>query len=93
MFVPIVKRESNLINIFLATLTKHINAIEGSGLIDSKIELSILWRKLACIWINCPNFQNYDNIVILIKVICNMIMFEVNKKIKHGYYLILIILT
>jgi hypothetical protein len=77
----LVKKESNLINKFLATLTKHINAIERSGLIESKVELSILWRKLACIWINCPNFQNYDNIVILIKVICNLIMIEVNNEI------------
>lgn len=70
----------------MVTLTKHINAIEKFGLVESKLELYALIMKLAYIWINCPYFQNYDYIVILIKAICNMIMFEVSKK---GYLLIM----
>jgi len=73
------KRETNLINMFLSTLTKHINTIEGVGLVDSKEEICILRRKLALIWINCPNFQNYNYIIILIKVLSNMVMAEVSK--------------
>lgn len=72
------KSETKLINSFLATLTKHMLAIEGNGLVDSKVEIYVLWRKLARIWTNCPNFQNFDYIVVLIKAICNMIMAEVN---------------
>lgn len=71
------KRETNLINKFLETLTKHINAIESNGIVDAKLELSMLMRKLALIWVNCPNFQNYEYIITLIKVIGNMIMVEV----------------
>lgn len=74
------KRETNFINTFLATLIKHISAIEGGKIVKAKLEIYELWRKLALIWINCPNFQNYDYIVVLIKVICNMIMAEVNLK-------------
>ncbi|XP_025205784.1 dynein beta chain, ciliary-like [Melanaphis sacchari] len=70
------KRETNLINSFLSTLTKHINAIEGDGLVESKVEICVLWRKLTCIWINCPNFQNYNYLIILINVLCNMVMAE-----------------
>lgn len=61
------------------TLTKHINVIEGVDLVESKVEIYVLWRKLAFIWTNCPNFQSYDYIVVLIKVICNMIMAQVNE--------------
>jgi len=75
---------------FLATLTKHINMIEEIGLVESKIELYVLIMKVAFIWINCPHFQKYDYIVILIKVICNMIMTEVgtriNKKKVHYFF-------
>jgi len=78
-FFYLEKRETNLINMFLSTLTKHINTIEGVGLVESKEEICILWRKLAMIWINCPNFQNYNYIIILIKVLCNMVMVEVSK--------------
>lgn len=71
-----VKKETSVINTFLGTLTKHLNSIEGSGLNDSKLELCVLWRKIAWIWINCPYFQNYEYLIALIKVICNMIMSE-----------------
>lgn len=74
-----VKKETHIINTFLVTLTKHFNTIEGIGLIDSKLELCVLWRKLAWIWINCPYFQNYNYLVTLIKVICNMTMTEACK--------------
>lgn len=74
------KREANLIYMFLATLVKNISAIEGGKIVKAKVEIYELWRKLALIWTNCPNFQNYDYIVVLIKVICNMIMSEVNLK-------------
>ncbi|KAL4088975.1 hypothetical protein QTP88_024053 [Uroleucon formosanum] len=70
------KQEMNLINMFLSTLTKHINTIERVGLVESKEDICILWRKLALIWINCPNFQNYNYIIVLIKVLCNMVMAE-----------------
>jgi len=80
---------------FLSTLIKHINTIEGDGLVESKVELCVLWRKLACIWINCPNFQNYNYLIILIKVLCNMVMAEVSKTRLHhvliNFYLILIL--
>ncbi|VVC32244.1 Hypothetical protein CINCED_3A002285 [Cinara cedri] len=69
-----VKNETNRINMFLATLTKHINTIERVGLTEAKVELCVLWRKLAFIWINCLHFQNYDYIIILIKAICSMIV-------------------
>lgn len=72
------KREASIINTFLATLIKHISAIEGSKIVDAKLEIYELWRKVALIWTNCPLFQNYDYIIVLIKVICNMIMAEVN---------------
>jgi len=84
------KREANLINMFLSTMTKHINMIEGDGLVESKEELCILWRKLALIWINCPNFQNYNYIIVLINVLCNMVMAEVSKTNVYIYYFILI---
>jgi len=80
IFINVVKRETNLINIFLGTLTKHINTIERVGLVESKVELFVIMTKVACIWINCPHFQNYDYIIVLIKVICNMIVSEVSKK-------------
>lgn len=72
----LVKKETNVINTFLGTLIKHLSSIEGAGLIDSKLEICVLWRKLAWIWINCSYFQNYDYLIALIKVICNMIMAE-----------------
>lgn len=91
----IVKKETNIINIFLVTLTKHFNTIEEVGLMDSKLELCVLWRKLAWIWINCPHFQNYEYLVTLIKVICNMTMAEASKikitfriLINYLYYII-----
>jgi len=62
---------------YLATLTEHLNLINEVGLEESKIELYVLMMNVALIWINCPNFQKYDYIVILIKVICNMIIAEV----------------
>lgn len=77
------KRDANVINMFLETLTEHINVIEGVGLVESKVEIYVIWRKLACIWINCPNFQNYNYIIILIKIICNMVMIEVRKTNLH----------
>lgn len=77
-FFYLVKRETNLINMFLATLTKNINIIEQVGVVESKLEVHMLMMKLACIWINCPHFQNYNYIIVLIKTICNMIMIEVN---------------
>lgn len=63
---------------FLKTLENHINMIEEVGLVESKVELDALLIKLLHIWIHCPYFQKYDYVVILIKVICNMIMAEVN---------------
>lgn len=74
----LAKRDTNFINKFLETLTKHINAIEGNGIVEAKLELSIVLRKLALIWVNCPNFQNYEYIITLIKLIGNMIMVEVS---------------
>lgn len=71
---------------FLGTLTKHINKIERVGLVESKVELFVIMTKVACIWINCPQFQNYDYIIVLIKVICNMIVAEVSKKFTDVYY-------
>lgn len=65
------------------TLKKHINAIDKFGLVESKLELYALIIKLACIWVNCPHFQNYDYIIVLIKSICNMIMVEVSKEKLH----------
>ncbi|VVC31188.1 Dynein heavy chain, domain-1, partial [Cinara cedri] len=61
---------------FLGTLTKPINKIESNGLVESKLELSALWRTLVLIWINCLCFQNYNNIVIFVKCICNTIIAE-----------------
>lgn len=71
---------------FLGTLTKHINNIERIGLVENKVDLFVLLVKLAYIWINCPYFQNYDYIVIFIKVICNMIIAEVGKTATFIYY-------
>lgn len=62
---------------YLATLTEHLNLINEIGLEESKIELYVLLMNVALIWINCPNFQKYDYIVTLIKMICNMIIAEV----------------
>ncbi|VVC42906.1 Dynein heavy chain, domain-1, partial [Cinara cedri] len=61
---------------FLGTLTKPINKIESNGLVESKLELSALWRTLVLIWINCLCFQNFNNIVIFVKCICNTIIAE-----------------
>lgn len=82
------RREAIHINTFFATLIKHINIIEGGNIVKAKLEIYELWRKLALIWINCQHFQNYDNIVVLIKVICNMIVAEVNNNRKKILVLI-----
>lgn len=71
---------------FLEKLTKHINKIEKFGVVESKEELFMLMLKVAHIWINCPHFQNYDYIIILMKVVCNMIMARVCKKLLFLFY-------
>lgn len=64
---------------FMDKLNKHFNAIEAN-LVESKLEIDALLTKIMYIWIFCPPFQSYDNLAILIQVICNMIIIEVNKK-------------
>lgn len=81
----LVKRETHIINMYLATLSKHINLIDGGDLEESKVELYVLMINVALIWINCPNFQKFDYIVTLIKVICNMIM-DVVFELQNNYF-------
>lgn len=69
--------EARSIDRYLSTLKKHLDALDATNLDEASDLFIPLIYNICLIWINCPYFNQTDQMITLMKEICNYMIMQV----------------